>query len=77
VGQLRIKYGGRNKTRGAKPEHFKKASGGLIRHIIKQLETVGFVEKHDGGLGLALGPAAALARTRTSLHAALACQSAA
>jgi hypothetical protein len=48
VGQLRIKFGGRNKTRGAKPEHFKKASGGLIRHIIKQLETVGFVEKHDG-----------------------------
>jgi hypothetical protein len=48
VGQLRIKFGGRNKTRGVKPEHFKKASGGLIRHIIKQLETVGFMEKHTG-----------------------------
>ncbi|GBF98176.1 40S ribosomal protein S19 [Raphidocelis subcapitata] len=48
VGQLRIKFGGRNKTRGAKPEHFKKASGGLIRHIMKQLEAVGFMEKHTG-----------------------------
>ena len=48
VGQLRIKFGGRNKTRGAKPEHFKKASGGLIRHIMKQLESCGFMEKHDG-----------------------------
>ncbi|KIZ07512.1 40S ribosomal protein S19-1 [Monoraphidium neglectum] len=51
VGQLRIKFGGRNKTRGVKPEHFKKASGGLIRHIIKQLETVGFMEKHTGAKG--------------------------
>ncbi|KAI8466685.1 MAG: component of cytosolic 80S ribosome and 40S small subunit [Monoraphidium minutum] len=51
VGQLRMKYGGRNKTRGAKPEHFKKASGGLIRHIMKQLEGVGFMEKHDGAKG--------------------------
>lgn len=49
VGQLRIKFGGRNKTRGVRPEHFKKASGGLIRHIMKQLETCGFMEKHDGG----------------------------
>jgi ribosomal protein S19E (S16A) len=48
VGQLRVKFGGRNKTRGVKPEHFKKASGGLIRHILKQLESVGFVEKHTG-----------------------------
>ena len=51
VGQLRIKFGGRNKTRGVKPEHFKKASGGLIRNIIKQLESCGFVEKHDGAKG--------------------------
>jgi hypothetical protein len=50
VGQLRMKFGGRNKTRGVKPEHFKKASGGLIRNIIKQLEGVGFLEKHDGAL---------------------------
>ena len=37
VGALRIQYGGRNKRRGTVPEHFAKASGGLIRHIFKQL----------------------------------------
>ena len=31
---------------GVVPEHFAKSSGGLIRHILQQLETVGFVEKH-------------------------------
>ena len=31
---------------GAVPEHFCRASGGLIRHILQQLETIGFVEKH-------------------------------
>jgi small subunit ribosomal protein S19e len=48
VGQLRMKFGGLNKRRGAKPEHFAKSSGGLIRHIMKQFESVGFVEKHTG-----------------------------
>ena len=37
VGALRIHYGGRNKRKGVVPEHFAKASGGLIRHIFKQL----------------------------------------
>ena len=37
VGALRVHYGGRNKRKGAVPEHFAKASGGLIRHIFKQL----------------------------------------
>ena len=37
VGVLRTHYGGRNKRKGVVPEHFNKASGGLIRHILKQL----------------------------------------
>ena len=37
VGNLRVHYGGRNKRKGVVPEHFAKASGGLIRHILKQL----------------------------------------
>ena len=37
VGALRVHYGGRNKRKGVVPEHFSKASGGLIRHILKQL----------------------------------------
>lgn len=48
VGQLRMKYGGRNVRRGVRPEHFAKCSGGLIRHILKQFESLGFVEKHTG-----------------------------
>lgn len=42
VGALRIKYGGRNKRKGTVPEHFAKASGGLIRHILKQLGAPGW-----------------------------------
>lgn len=48
VGQLRMKYGGRNKRKGVHPEHFAKASGGLIRHIMKQFEGLGYLEKHTG-----------------------------
>ena len=51
VGALRRQYGGRNKRKGVVPEHFCKASGGLIRHILIQLETLGFVEKHPGSHG--------------------------
>jgi small subunit ribosomal protein S19e len=47
VGQLRMKFGGRKRA-GAKPEHFAKSSGGLMRHIMQQFESVGFVEKHTG-----------------------------
>lgn len=54
VGQLRMKFGGRNKRKGVKPEHFAKSSGGLIRHIMKQFESVGFVEKHTGEQGAAV-----------------------
>ncbi|KAK9795913.1 hypothetical protein WJX73_010849 [Symbiochloris irregularis] len=45
VGALRVHYGGRNKRKGVVPEHFAKASGGLIRHILKQLESLDLVEK--------------------------------
>lgn len=51
VGALRRQYGGRNKRKGVVPEHFCRASGGLIRHILQQLETIGFVEKHSGSHG--------------------------
>jgi hypothetical protein len=51
VGQLRMKFGGLNKRSGAKPEHFAKSSGGLMRHIMQQFESVGFVEKHTGEAG--------------------------
>ncbi|KAL3162893.1 40S ribosomal protein S19 [Trebouxia sp. C0010 RCD-2024] len=51
VGAFRKQYGGRNKRKGAVPEHFAKASGGLIRHILIQLESEGLVEKYEGKKG--------------------------
>ena len=36
---------------GVVPEHFARASGGLIRHILQQLEEIGFVEKNPGSHG--------------------------
>ena len=51
VGAFRKQYGGRNKRKGAVPEHFAKASGGLIRHILIQLENEGLVEKYEGKKG--------------------------
>eukprot|EP01127_Copromyxa_protea_P010912 TRINITY_DN270_c0_g1_i1.p1 TRINITY_DN270_c0_g1~~TRINITY_DN270_c0_g1_i1.p1 ORF type:complete len:164 (-),score=46.14 TRINITY_DN270_c0_g1_i1:151-600(-) len=48
VGALRKKYGG-NKRRGPRPERFQKASGGIIRHVLKQLEAIGVVEKAANG----------------------------
>jgi len=44
VEKLRTKYGGR-KDRGVKPEHFRKASGHVIRKIMQQLEQAGLFEK--------------------------------
>jgi small subunit ribosomal protein S19e len=44
VSKLRKTYGGR-KRRGAKPAHFRKAGGNILRTILQQLETVGLVEK--------------------------------
>ena len=46
VSKLRTKYGGK-KNRGVKPEHFYKGSGNIIRKILQQLETAGFVKKEE------------------------------
>ena len=45
VGTMRKQFGGRHKNRGTVPEHFARASGGLIRHMLKQLEELQIVEK--------------------------------
>ncbi len=42
VERLRKEYGGR-KNMGHKPEHKQKASGSIIRNVLKQLEAAGFV----------------------------------
>lgn len=47
VGAFCRQYGGRNNRSGTVPEHFAKASGGLIRHMLKQLENIGLVEKGE------------------------------
>ena len=37
VGAFAKQYGGRNKRKGTVPEHYARASRGLIRHILKQV----------------------------------------
>lgn len=39
-------YGGKDR-RSVRPGHAAIASGGLIRHILQQLERLGYVEKND------------------------------
>ena len=39
VGAFAKQYGGRNKRKGTVPEHYARASRGLIRHILKQVTT--------------------------------------
>ncbi|CAD7694772.1 unnamed protein product [Ostreobium quekettii] len=51
VGCFRRIYGGRTSRRGARPEKKAIASAGLIRHILIQLEKVGFVKKSDNEKG--------------------------
>eukprot|EP01025_Chloroclados_australasicus_P029476 TRINITY_DN2946_c0_g1_i2.p3 TRINITY_DN2946_c0_g1~~TRINITY_DN2946_c0_g1_i2.p3 ORF type:complete len:156 (-),score=24.76 TRINITY_DN2946_c0_g1_i2:143-610(-) len=51
VGILRRIYGGSKKNSGTRSEHFHKAAGGLIRHILKQLEDAGLVETKEDGKG--------------------------
>lgn len=52
--KLRSFYGGKRR-RGHKPAHFHKSGGKIIRTILQQLETQGFVEK-DGKNGRKITP---------------------
>ena len=47
--KLRLKYGGK-KVRGHQPEQFRKASGAIIRNILKQLEASGLVKQAKKGV---------------------------
>lgn len=48
VGMFRKMYGGRNNRKGrCAPEHYEKGAGGLVRHILKQMEEIGIVEKSE------------------------------
>ena len=44
VQRLRVKYGGKKKKK-SKPKHFAKGSGKIIRNILQQLESAGFIQK--------------------------------
>ena len=44
VAKLRRKYGGR-KNRGHKPDKFYKGSGNIIRKVLQQLESIGFLKQ--------------------------------
>lgn len=49
IGAMRRMFGGRSKT-GRSRRHFDVAIGGVIRHVLHDLEKLGIVEKHpDGG----------------------------
>ncbi|MHA1596591.1 MAG: 30S ribosomal protein S19e [Candidatus Asgardarchaeia archaeon] len=47
INRLRNAYGGRER-RGAKPEHFRKGSGSIVRNSLKQLESANLIEKVEG-----------------------------
>ncbi|MCE4617513.1 MAG: 30S ribosomal protein S19e [Desulfurococcales archaeon] len=47
VERLRVIYGGRANL-GSRPEHFRRASGSIIRKILQQLEKAGLVKKVRG-----------------------------
>lgn len=48
VQRLRTYYGGLKK-RGYKPSRFRRAGGAMIRKMLQQLETAGFIDKVDKG----------------------------
>ncbi|MFH1055433.1 MAG: 30S ribosomal protein S19e [Candidatus Altiarchaeota archaeon] len=48
VQRLRTFYGGR-KNRGRKPEEFRRASGKVIRTVLKELDSAGLTEAGKGG----------------------------
>jgi small subunit ribosomal protein S19e len=55
VERLRTFYGGR-KRRRTKPARFRKGSGSVVRKLLQQLETTGFVEKEKNGSGRKITP---------------------
>ena len=54
VSRLQTAYGGKQ-NRGSKPEHHARGGGKIIRTLLQQLETAGYVKK--GKTGRALTPA--------------------
>merc|ERR1711964_938892 len=46
IGAMRKVYGGRNR-RGTLAMHFTKASGKVIRHLVQQLEQLGWIEQME------------------------------
>ena len=50
IGALTKVYGN-NYRRGAKTEHFREASAGLLRYMVQQLEAVKVLEKTENGKG--------------------------
>lgn len=50
ISKLRSKYGG-SKNRGRKPHKFTKGSGKVIRTVVQQLETSGFLKRAEKGKG--------------------------
>lgn len=66
--RLRKEYGGR-KNRGHKPEKKKRASGSVIRKILQQLESAGFIEKEKNkGRKLAAKGASFLTETTKEIR---------
>ena len=52
VGAMRRMFGGSSNKKGrVTPEHHAPAAGGVIRHALHTLETLGLVEKLAGGKG--------------------------
>ena len=55
VEKLRTRYGGR-KNMGTRKEHFRRASGNIIRKALQQLETAGLLKKAVGNKGREISP---------------------
>lgn len=49
ISKLRVKYGGK-KSRGTKPEEFRKAGGNIIRKILQQLEKAELIRQTEIGV---------------------------
>lgn len=49
IGYYRHVYGGAYSSKGVLQSHHVQASGAIIRHVVKQLEAIGVVEKDPKG----------------------------